>query len=177
MKNKGFVSQDIAMKKVYEKAYSIIGDLTPIPADCGKLCDKACCKGDDETGMYLFPFEEVMMENTQDWLNISKSDFNYTLDRYADIAVCHKPCPRYKRPFSCRIFPLAPYIDENGIFSVIMDKRAKSMCPLAFALNTDELDKNFVDAVYKACKHLMNYRMIAKFIKAQSKLIDEFEIL
>lgn len=171
------ISREEAMRRIYKKAYGIIGDLTPIKADCGQLCDMRCCKGDEDTGMYLFPFEELMLENTGDWLKISKSDFNYTLDRYADIAVCHKPCPREKRPFSCRIFPLAPYVDKNGNFSVIMDKRAKSMCPLAFALDINELDRDFTEAVYKACLHLMNYRIIAKFIKSQSRLIDEFDIL
>lgn len=170
------LSKEEAMIRIYKKAYAIIGNLTPIPADCGELCDKRCCKGDDGEGMYLFPFEELMMKNTEDWLDISKSDFNYTLDRYADIAVCHKPCPRNKRPLSCRIFPLAPYIDKDGKFSIIMDKRAKGMCPLAFALDINELDKKFVEAVNEVFSYLMNYRMIAKFIKAQSRLIDEFEI-
>lgn len=171
------LTKNEAMLRIYKKAYAIIGDLTPIKADCGHLCNKRCCKGDDDTGMYLFPFEELMLKNTDSWLKISKSDFNYTLDRYADIAVCHKPCPRDFRPFSCRIFPLVPYVDKNGNFSVVMDKRAKSMCPLAFALDIDELDKSFTEAVYKACFHLMNYRTIAKFIKSQSRLIDEFEVL
>ena len=175
MKNKTLSKED-AMIRIYKKAYSIIGNLTPIPADCGQLCNKACCKGDEDTGMYLFPFEELMLKNTEDWLNISKSDFNYTLDRYADIAVCYKPCPRNKRPLSCRIFPLAPYIDKDGNFSIIIDKRAKSMCPLAFALDINELDKNFVTAVHQACELLMNYRIIAKFIKSKSRLIDEFDI-
>lgn len=175
MKNK-VLSKEEAMKKIYKKAYSIIGDLTPIKADCGKLCDKICCKGDENTGMYLFPFEEFMMENTEHWLKISKSDFNYANERYADIAVCTKPCPRDKRPFSCRIFPLVPYVSKDGNFLVVMDKRANSMCPLAFALSEEELDPNFKKAVYDACLHLMNYRLIAKFIKSQSRLIDEFDI-
>ena len=176
MKNKGILSKEAAMKKVYEKAYSIIGDLTPIPADCGKLCKKACCKGDSETGMYLFPFENLMLYGTESWLNISKSEFNYTLDRFADIAVCTRQCPRDRRPLSCRIFPLVPYVDTKGNYKVIMDKRAKSVCPLAFALDDSELDTDFFNAVYRVGEYLMNYRMIAKFIKAQSRLIDEFEI-
>ena len=171
------IKKEDAMKRIYKKVYSIIGDLTPIKADCGELCDKRCCKGSDEEGMYLFPFEELLFEDTKDWLSISKSDFNYTLDRYADLAVCHKPCPREKRPLFCRIFPLTPYVDDEGNFSVIMDKRAMGMCPLAFALDINELDKEFVDAVYEAMSYLMNYRMIAKFIKAQSRLIDEFNII
>lgn len=170
------ISKEEAMLRIYKKAYAIIGELTPVTTDCGKLCDKRCCKGDDETGMYLFPFEELMMKNTEKWLNISKSDFNYTFDRYAPIAVCHQPCPRNRRPFSCRIFPLVPYVDKEGRFSVIMDKRAKSICPLAFALDINDLDKSFTEAVHKACSYLMNYRMISKFIKAQSRLIDEFDI-
>ena len=46
---------------VYSAAYSLIDEATPLRhKDCGALCDGACCKGDDETGMYLYPFEEAM---------------------------------------------------------------------------------------------------------------------
>ena len=49
----------ISSKEFYRKVYAQIGDLTPIKADCGKLCDGACCAVTEEiTGMYLFPFEE-----------------------------------------------------------------------------------------------------------------------
>jgi hypothetical protein len=43
----------------YKRAYARLGRLTPIPADCGKLCGKRCCQGGEDDGMILFPGEEV----------------------------------------------------------------------------------------------------------------------
>lgn len=48
-------------QKLYAEAGRIIGDKTPLKKDCGQICDGACCKGDDDTGMLLFPFEESVL--------------------------------------------------------------------------------------------------------------------
>ena len=37
---------------IYLQLYKLFDDVTPVPVDCGQLCDKACCKGDDR-GMFL----------------------------------------------------------------------------------------------------------------------------
>jgi hypothetical protein len=66
-------------KKLYKHIYKLLEDVTPIKADCGKLCNAACCEGDDETGMYLFPFEETMYDGTEKWLKIYDSDFGLSL--------------------------------------------------------------------------------------------------
>ena len=50
----------LSCEAFYRYAYSLLEEVTPLPADCGQLCGAACCKGDDETGMYLFPGERVM---------------------------------------------------------------------------------------------------------------------
>jgi len=45
-----------------DKAKSIIGELTPLKGhDCGQLCSAACCKGDEQTGMLLFPGESTAL--------------------------------------------------------------------------------------------------------------------
>ena len=44
--------------KLYAQVNSIIGDKSPLKKDCGLICGGECCKGDSETGMLLFPFEE-----------------------------------------------------------------------------------------------------------------------
>ena len=36
-------------RKMYEKIFKLLGDLTPLKADCGLLCEGACCKGDENT--------------------------------------------------------------------------------------------------------------------------------
>ena len=34
---------ELCAAKHIRRAYKILGDATPISADCGKLCDRACC--------------------------------------------------------------------------------------------------------------------------------------
>lgn len=52
-------------QRLYKKAKNIMQDKTPLKKDCGQLCGKACCKGDTETGMLLFPFEENSLPVTE----------------------------------------------------------------------------------------------------------------
>ncbi len=42
-------------------ARAALSDLTPLLTDCGRLCGVACCKGDEQTGMLLFPGEEALL--------------------------------------------------------------------------------------------------------------------
>ena len=48
-------------KSMYKKIFEILGELTPLNVDCGVLCECACCKGDGDQGMLLFPHEESEM--------------------------------------------------------------------------------------------------------------------
>ena len=45
---------------IYLQLYRLFDDTTPVPVDCGQLCDSACCKDDDDgdNGMYLFPVKK-----------------------------------------------------------------------------------------------------------------------
>ena len=81
-------------QKLYAEAVRIIGDKTPLKKDCGLICGGECCKGDDETGMLLFPFEESV-------LAVKEKDG-------VRLAVCKSHCQRQERPLSCRIFPFFP---------------------------------------------------------------------
>ena len=45
----------------YGLIYNTIGGLTPLDYDCGILCGKACCKGED-AGMLLFPHVEEALD-------------------------------------------------------------------------------------------------------------------
>lgn len=113
-------------KEIIAKAYSIIGDLTPLATDCGALCDKACCAADEDGqgGVYLFPGEEELIAGA-DWCDIINDP-----EEIAPMAVCTSPCTRDMRPLACRIFPLTP-VFSKGVWTVRMDVRARAMCPLA----------------------------------------------
>ena len=49
-------------KRIYQKAFHLLQNATPLRTDCGVLCGKACCKGDDMAGMLLFPGEPPALQ-------------------------------------------------------------------------------------------------------------------
>ncbi len=158
-------------KNFYKLIYSILGSLTPIPADCGRLCNKKCCEGDkDGDGMYLFPGEEKLYEPLPSWAAISETDFTYG-EKEALLISCGGVCDRKHRPLSCRIFPLTPYIDKNGELKVIVDPRSRGMCPMA-VLRLSDFDCDFVKAVEAAGKVLVKNSECRKFLTAFSRMLD-----
>ena len=162
----------------YLKLYEIIGDLTPIKADCGSLCQKACCTGDSDTGMYLYPGEEELYTENLGFGKVFTSDFCYKLEkRYkrVDIFICDRPCDRLHRPLACRVFPFVPYIDSDGNAEIILDPRADVICPLARHGDEVAFDEEFLDRLSEAFAEGLEDAAFAAFVKAQSKLIDEFE--
>ncbi len=163
---------------VYLQLYRLFDRSTPIPADCGKLCSSVCCKGDD-CGMYLFPGEErVFRLLNPDWAKVEKSDFCYEFDgkiKKVPILFCGGSCDRYQRPLACRIFPLTPYINKAQKAEIIIDPRAKAMCPLAKTLYLADFDRNFVKNVHRAFALLMKNREIVEYLKAYSAYIDEYK--
>lgn len=162
----------------YRKIYEVIGGETPIGVDCGQLCNGACCKGDDETGMYLFPGERHMYASDGGWFDIAKSGFCYKKGEReipCDIFICKATCDRGKRPLACRIFPLLPYVDKQGKMSVIPDPRGRGLCPLTIMENSD-LDGEFVRRVERVGKIMMKIPEMKDYLTSLSRLTDEFRI-
>ena len=159
---------------IYLQIYRLFDTVTPVPVDCGNLCDKACCRGED-SGMLLFPGEEQVYKLLNpDWIEIEKTDFNgktYTVP----IALCKGTCNRYERPLACRIFPLTPYMDADGRINVIVDPRGKGVCPMAKAFYLDDFDAKFVRNIEKAFRLLAKNKQIKAFLKSYSEYIDEFK--
>lgn len=163
---------------IYLQLYRLFDDVTPLPVDCGKLCNKACCKGDD-SGMFLFPGEKAVFDLLKpDWVRIEKTDFTYEYNGKTyntPIAMCSGECDRYQRPLACRIFPLTPYLDEKGKLQVIIDPRAKGICPPAKAFFLDDFEPVFVKNVEKTFKLLLKNKQFYAFLKEYSKYLDEFK--
>ncbi len=163
---------------IYLQLYKLFDNVTPVPVDCGRLCGKACCKGDD-SGMFLFPGEEeVFRLLSPDWVHVGSTDFiyEYKEKKYrTPIAMCGGHCDRYQRPLACRIFPLTPYIGESGRVEIITDPRAKGVCPLAKAYHIDDYEEYFVKNIKKAFTLLAKNRKIYAFLKEYSKYIDDFK--
>lgn len=161
---------------IYLQLYRLFDNSTPLPADCGALCGSACCKGDD-AGMYLFPGEESVYKLLNpNWCEIEKSDMTYRFrgkEKRVPLLLCKGECDRYQRPLACRIFPLTPYV-KDGRLEIIIDPRAKSLCPLSTELKLEQFNKKFVKNVKKAFIILMKNAEIREYINKYSEYIDEY---
>ena len=151
-------------EKLYQKIFDVLGNLTPLTADCGRLCNGACCKGDDKTGMRLFPFEQTTLSVIE------------TADG-GRLAVCDGTCDREKRPLSCRIFPFFPTVDEKGRVFVELDYRAVRLCPMVTHADDIVFDKRFLKAVKKAGKLLVKDPANRAFLEETTAEIDTFAAL
>ena len=151
-------------QRFYKKAKSIMEDKTPLKKDCGLLCGKACCKGDGETGMLLFPFEETALPV------IEKNGVR--------LCVCDGSCNRDERPLSCMIFPFFPYITPEGRIKVIPDIRGSEICPIVRNFTETKLDRRFLYRVKKVGRLLAEDEECRVFLNGISREMDVyFELL
>ena len=139
-----------------------MGDLTPLKADCGTLCGGACCKGDENTGMRLFPFEESELPVK-------------ALDNGVRLVVCEGKCDRTKRPLACRIFPFFPTVDERGKVYVEADFRGARLCPMISHSDEIIFDKHFFKALKKVGKILAKDEACLEFLKEATDEIDTYK--
>ncbi len=161
----------------YLQLYRLFDNCTPIPTDCGRFCDKACCKGDD-CGMYLFPGEaKVYQMLNPEWARLEKSDFEYPFNskvKKTPILFCNGNCDRYQRPLACRIFPLTPYITKDKKLEIIIDPRAKALCPLTWDIDISNFDRRFVKNVHKTFSVLSKNKEIYTFLDTYSRQLDDY---
>ena len=165
-------------KRIYAHCYKLLENKTPLSIDCGKLCNAACCEDGEleEAGMYLFPFEDMMYSKMPKWLRIDESYFSYGEDDYcASIAICKGKCNRTMRPLACRIFPLSPYLTTDGELRIVVDPRAKAVCPLAKCYKLTDFEPGFVKRVEYIFKVLIEEKHVYNFVEALSELMDEVD--
>lgn len=158
------------MKKedVIKTCYSLLCNVTPLYTDCGEICQGKCCKGDEKTGMLLFPGEEKLIDSNMNVYKNEKGD---------SFAVCDGTCDREKRPLACRIYPLFPVIkNENGeeYIETEYDIRAVG-CPLL----TGEygISRRFSKYVKRVGKYLLLNEETATFYRGLSEEISEYNEL
>jgi hypothetical protein len=161
-------------KALYLEAYHMFDMVHPLRFDCGRLCDKICCRGnDEEIGMYLFPGEEILHEHT-DCLSISDTNFKIN-GQTVHIAACNGNCDRTLRPLACRIFPLTPFITPKDILLIKMDPRARALCPLTKEDNPFPIQPAFKSAVRRVFTHLIQDPDIKAFVREFSEMLAELE--
>jgi len=162
-------------KALYMEAYRMLDRSTPLAIDCGRLCGKACCQpGEEETGMYLFPGEEIMYEENPDWMEIKQVNGFAESSSKINLLICQGHCERSLRPLACRIFPLTPYLSSKDILQIKMDPRAKILCPLACHSSPNRLHHRFKKDVQAVFKLLMADKEIKAYIEGLSRILDEY---
>lgn len=134
------------LPQVLLEARALLDELTPLQADCGRLCAGRCCQPMEGecTGMLLFPGEDAYYDGLPGY-RVQPTSSGLLL-------TCPGRCQRADRPLSCRLFPLLPMLREDGI-RVATDLRAKPVCPLA-RQGRSGLYQPFVEAV-RACGQLL----------------------
>ena len=172
---------------LYRKAYRMLYKSTPLKLDCGLLCNNRCCLGNDNAGMQLYPGEEAILGNTENY-KIENKSFH---DMNIKFAVCNGTCNRRFRPLTCRVFPLVPYISKENKLYIVKDPRAKYICPLVSLdksenntvtnvnvdNNTDisiNIDATFKRNVYKVFLSLVQDKEILKYIIYLSDTIRDY---
>ncbi len=160
-------------KNFYLPIYKMLESVTPLSKDCGMLCGGACCKeGETERkGMILFPYEEKLLQGQN--YEIIKSNWKYG-DNYAHILYCSGICNRNYRPLACRIFPLTPYVNDDGSVKLIMNPLAKGICPLARSLRISQLEPLFLTNVQKAINRIRKLKNGKVYINMLSDNAKDF---
>ncbi len=149
------------------RAYALLEALTPLTTDCGEVCGGRCCRESaDSEGMLLFPGEEILLAQTD--FTIRPADGGWLL-------TCGGSCDRRFRPLSCRIFPLFPYVTEEGRVKAVYDPRGFRLCPLVRECAHVPLDRDFVRAVRRVGRILMEDPTCADFLRRQSEEIDALD--
>ena len=143
-------------------ARELLKDLTPLKTDCGKLCGAACCQGDEQTGMLLFPGEDALYEDCS-FARVIPADFSLGGAK-AQLFVCSGSCERENRPLACRLFPLFLKFKEDGSTKLRMDVRAKAVCPLT-DYGIKALDPEFKQAARKAYDLLLEDEACAAYLR------------
>lgn len=174
-------------KNTYRAIYRLLDRVSPLPADCGKLCGAACCNcdGDDggedsldfDMGIYLLPGEEKLFTRKENWLkwNVEYAEdyeFPDSWSGHVYFVRCKTPphCPREMRPLQCRFYPLAPYLTEKEELKLILSPtELPYQCPLI----TEEmpLQESFIRATFTVWKRLIKDRRIYDLVNMDSKEI------
>ncbi len=158
------------MNNCLERAYALLEELTPLTTDCGAVCGGRCCQESaDSEGMLLFPGEETLLSGEEGY-TIRPAEGGYLL-------TCGGTCDRTRRPLSCRIFPLFPYVTEEGRVKAVYDPRGYRMCPLVRECAHVPLSRDFVRAVRRVGRILMADPAQADFLRQNSREIDELNRL
>lgn len=144
---------------IYIKIKEMFKDVTPLKADCGLLCNCACCKGETNQGMLLFPEEKTSLKTI-------------IVDN-KEMVICNGKCNRDERPISCMIFPYFPVFNEKGKIVAELDYRGYNICPMIENADVIKFNRKFIKNIEKAGKLLYTDKDIKIFMEDISKDISD----
>ena len=162
------------MNSVIEEAYSLLRTATPLHKDCGRLCGRRCCKGEETDGMWLFPGEE---ERFAAWRREGEESFTVrpTQDNLGyPLLVCDGTCNRERRPLACRMYPLFPLVEGlpgQERIRLLYDPRGRGICPLA--AGQLPLEFTFRRAVRRAARVLLRDPKCADYLRQTGAFLQE----
>lgn len=157
------------MRNVIERAREVLGEVTPLATDCGQVCGGRCCHATaDSIGMLLFPGEEALAQ---------RDGFRTHSAQGGCLMTCDGVCDRDTRPLACRMFPLFPLVTAEGRIRAVYDPRGWRLCPLVSQCAHVPLRRDFVRAVRRAGRILMEDSACAAFLRLQSEEICELNRL
>lgn len=158
--------------KRLETARRMLASVTPMAFDCGRTCQAACCKSDEDGqgGMFLFPGEENLTGT--DWANITQADALFGAP--AKMLTCTGTCARERRPLGCMIFPLTPVVDAEGHVDVRFDCRARPLCPI-LRDGIRGLQGDFVAAVRAALNEIAADEEGLAFLRSWQALEEQYD--
>jgi len=172
-------------ERLIRKARRLLADVTPLPFDCGTLCNKKCCTdfAPDE-GVYLIPGELPFFDGTEGY---TRFQFHRT-DEYefapgweerfdaVPFLQCTGPCDRAKRPFECRTYPLWPYLHEDGRLEMRYSFLTKGICPIPERYAIEELQPEFVQKAREAWSLLIQDPAMREHVEWLSRQYDALEL-
>lgn len=158
-----------AVLPLYYEAYRRLNTVEPIAADCGALCGRRCCQGDDSRGMLLFPHEELLL--SREGYALSERSMQ---GRRVLFAVCTGRCRRPYRPLACKIYPFAPML-QNGEVTVGPDPRAKPFCPLLRPEAAPYIQPAFLDTLQDVFARLSESPVGARLLADYTRMLQEYQ--
>ncbi len=129
--------------------------------------------------MYLLPGEEVMFNGNEEWLvweehSTEEYEFCPVWSGTFYFVRCFGTCPREKRPFACRVFPVSPYLKPGGDLELRLDKAAALLCPLVKAGDIRLLDRRFLTRARLAWEELLRNPLIREDVEWESRRLDRW---
>ncbi len=150
------------MNDILLQAWRELETVVPLTTDCGAVCDGRCCRPSEQSGgMLLFPGEELLLQG--------QTGFTVQKTPAGTLLTCAGRCDRAMRPLACRMFPLFPLVEKDGRIRAVYDPRGWRECPLVNQSDRVPLRRDFVRAVRRVGRLLMQDPACAAFLIEQSE--------